>query len=383
MKKNRIFLLLGLGLLLITACTEDPVTPVTPEPPVQDQPAVSNSEVVAAIEIQEVMLQLRESGLGMPMGVAQGSGRISADNSSVMRRAAAKGMSPERFHAQQMGWDKYTVFRFENDSVPPGDDSDSTVVDPPGDGDTTVVDDPGDTTVVDDPDHPSDPGHEYDTACVHEEYWVNDDGTYTYVIDYGEGCELYGEFYRGKVIETYRYENNSFFSKIEYIGFGGEDWSINGLSVYEGVYEYAADSTDSIDGGYSSSYSWQDDIVYEWVEDGVEYRADVNGNGSAHVTDLEFRISSQVYEVDYAEGNTESFYRYEVIEDLVYSYACEDDIYIWVSGVEEVEASEGNFTIDYGDGSCDNTFTITVNGESSEVNLEEDWQAGWSEEDAD
>lgn len=368
MKKNRIFLLLGMGLLLFTACnSNEPEIPLTPDPPVEEQPAVSNDDVVAAIEIQEVMLELRENGIGIPTGIAEATGRINADNSSSMRRAAARGISPQRFLALQDGNEKYTVFRFENDSVPPGDDSDTTVVDPPHDGDTTVTD----------------PGCDYDTACVHEEYYMNDDGSYTYVVDYGDGCEIYGEFYKGKFVETYRYEGGSFFSKVEYFAFGGEDWEINGSSIYEGIYEYGEDSVDTVY-EYYSTYSWQDDLSYEWADDGEEYKADVFGYGNATITHEEYRVTSQVYEIDYREGEDEAFYRYEVIEALVYDFTCDEyeDIYIWVSGIEKVEATEGSFTIDYGDGSCDNSFTVTIEGVDTIVDLDEDWEEDWEEEDA-
>lgn len=73
-----------------------------------------------------------------------------------------------------------------------------------------------------------------------------------------------------------------------------------------------------------------------------------------------------------ASGTNRRGQNYSVIiqETLVFSRACfRERVFIPVSGVKVITTDEKEITVDYGDGSCDNMATITVGGNSSEVNL--------------
>ena len=66
-------------------------------------------------------------------------------------------------------------------------------------------------------------------------------------------------------------------------------------------------------------------------------------------------------------------YSVEITKDIVFKRGCvELPIFIPVSGTKVIQAGARTITIDYGDGSCDNKATITVNGESKEISLTED-----------
>lgn len=64
-------------------------------------------------------------------------------------------------------------------------------------------------------------------------------------------------------------------------------------------------------------------------------------------------------------------YTMEITTPLVYSMACRfsDQVFIPVEGVKHLLVESKDITIEYGDGSCDNKVTITVNGKSSEETL--------------
>ena len=63
-------------------------------------------------------------------------------------------------------------------------------------------------------------------------------------------------------------------------------------------------------------------------------------------------------------------YTWDIIEPINSDFTC---IYwIPVSGIEEGTFNEDTYSIDYGDGTCDNKYTITVNGVSEEIEINYD-----------
>lgn len=64
-------------------------------------------------------------------------------------------------------------------------------------------------------------------------------------------------------------------------------------------------------------------------------------------------------------------YTMEITTPLVYSTACRfsDQVFVPVQGIKHLKVESKDITIDYGDGTCDNKVTITVNGKSTEETL--------------
>jgi hypothetical protein len=64
-------------------------------------------------------------------------------------------------------------------------------------------------------------------------------------------------------------------------------------------------------------------------------------------------------------------YTMEITTPLVYSSACRfsDQVFIPVEGVKHLVVESKDITIDYGDGTCDNKVTVTVNGTTTEEAL--------------
>ena len=66
-------------------------------------------------------------------------------------------------------------------------------------------------------------------------------------------------------------------------------------------------------------------------------------------------------------------YSVEITSDIVFKRGCTElPIFIPVSGTKVIQVGTKTITIDYGDGSCDNKATITINGESKEIALTEE-----------
>ncbi len=67
-------------------------------------------------------------------------------------------------------------------------------------------------------------------------------------------------------------------------------------------------------------------------------------------------------------------YSMNVTKDLVYSRACQisNKVFIAVSGTKVFVADSRTYTVDYGNGDCDNDITVTVNGVSKTITVNAD-----------
>lgn len=234
--------------------------------------------------------------------------------------------------------------------------------------------------------------------CVTETWEEDGNGNYTYTLDFGDGCDYYGEFMMGKLVEQGTYSDNSFSSTVTYTEFGSGDWSIDGTYSYSGTWEdnssnlpVEPDSTDWEDYTYEATYEFTADLTemytdYGYPEDStqastgetqvtVEYEA----NGSETMNESGYTVESRTESVSSSYGES---YTSTVDSPLYYDYECED-AWIYVSGVESgsytYEDISGNYSIDYGDGTCDNIIVITENGISEEIDLDDEWDE-WEEE---
>lgn len=220
-------------------------------------------------------------------------------------------------------------------------------------------------------------------SCANTTEVENPDGSFTYTVDYGEGCEEGDELFKiftfGKYIDTYKYieseeiELDVYKGKYEgsttYIDFGSEfeNWrnSMSGKSVYSHTFEHSFNTEDGslTDVSYnnysdaltivnSSEDFYEEAEVTSEIEDKFEYSPET---GSI-VT---------IIKANYTYVSKESSFSSRVIEPLVMKFDCFDSeidetpIVSYVSGIEEIEYDTEKYTIDYGDGNCDNLVTIT------------------------
>ena len=232
-------------------------------------------------------------------------------------------------------------------------------------------------------------------VCLTETWEDDGNGNFTYTLDFGDGCDYYGEFLKGKLVEKGSYNESSFSSETTYSNFGGEDWTIDGIEAYSGTWQEVHqknDSTDSANYHYNASYDFSADLKTSYMEYGHDsteevstgerfIEVDYKAQGSEEVNQDGYTVKTRTESVDVSTG--ESF-QSQVDVPLFYDFNCEeDDVWIFVSGKESgsytFDDQTGTYSIDYGDGTCDNIVTVTENGISEEVDLGEEWDE-WEEE---
>ncbi len=231
-------------------------------------------------------------------------------------------------------------------------------------------------------------------SCLTETYEDDGAGNYTFTIDFGDGCEYYGEFMKGKMVEKGTYTDNNFTSEVVYTNFGGEDWSINGTHSYSGTWSSIDDAGEEVDSLYmfDASYEFAANLQMEYTEYGYHDSTEVStgeqiikvnyvADGSETADENGYTVQTRNESVEVSTG--ESFDS-KVDSPLFYNNACgEEDVWIFVSGVESGSYTygdeSGTYSIDYGDGTCDNIITVTENGVSEEIDLGDEWD-DWEEE---
>ena len=240
--------------------------------------------------------------------------------------------------------------------------------------------------------------------CFTETWQDDGQGNYRFVLDFGDGCDFYGTWMYGKMEEIGSYTDSSYSSSITYTQFGGSfddggaDWWVDGTHSYTGtwtevVMEGEADAEDDSTGYYNyfeTSYQFDADLTQTYIEyigapeDSVTtgediYIVDYVADGAEEMDEDGYTVLSRNESVS---ANTGESYTSQVESPLYLDFDCEDT-WIFVSGVEsgtyQYEGATGTYSIDYGDGACDNIITVTENGESEEIDLGEEWEE-WEEE---
>jgi hypothetical protein len=265
-----------------------------------------------------------------------------------------------------------------------------------GDSTTETKPEPGDSAIYGEP----------WVSCATITETHNNDGSVTTVTDYGTGCdEGWDEWkYRtwGKITSTYLYTNkisgasmiNDYSYSSRYDNYGGKyysdssEWGMNGMSDYSGESVY-----DTTGLSFSGWYQYADDMSYYWNKDNYKYK----GSGRTNYDSKQWVTES----ADYEYTSDSNYYRSLVTKPLVMDYTCtppmmylegvkteSDDaniiyVFTYVSGIEEITyrkgTEQGQFTIDYGDGECDNIITVTENGTSVTVDLGNYLKTGYTD----
>lgn len=238
-------------------------------------------------------------------------------------------------------------------------------------------------------------GRNDDEVCYTETFEEDSLGNFTYTLDFGEGCNYDGEFLKGLIKETGSHTDNSFTSTTTFINFGGEDWTVNGTRGFDGTWT-ETEATDTTEEAFSASYNFSTDITEEFIEFDFEDEESENDStttdgqliivnylatGSEAMNELGFTVLTNNEDVSVSTG--ESFSS-QVDESLFYDFSCEEnDVWVFssgiVSGTYSFEGETGSYSVDFGNGTCDNVVTFTENGVSEEVDLGEEWEE-WEEE---
>ncbi|MFK7953507.1 MAG: hypothetical protein AB8B73_11720 [Ekhidna sp.] len=242
----------------------------------------------------------------------------------------------------------------------------------------------------------TDTGEDDTPSCLTESWEDDGNGTYSYTLDFGDGCDYYGEFLKGKLEESGTYSETGFSSTTTYTDFGGEDWSIDGTQSYSGTWEESSESDENIEDSifyhFAAKYEFSADMTQSYMEYDYDSTSDASteerlveleyvSQGSESSDELGYTVESRTESMTF---NTGESFASSVDAPLYMSNACyEEDVWIYVSGIESgsytFEGETGAYSINYGDGTCDNLVTITENGVTEEVDLGEIWD-DWEEE---
>ncbi|GAA4840211.1 hypothetical protein [Algivirga pacifica] len=123
---------------------------------------------------------------------------------------------------------------------------------------------------------------------------------------------------------------------------------------------------------YEGSHSRNMTIAYPagFVADSIEaYSETIVASIASKKTEEQWtQTGSKSYENTLGES-----FSVEITEELVYSRACEEKVFIPVSGVEVLTRGDETVTINYGEGACDYIVEVTKGDEVLELDLTEDF----------
>ncbi|MEM6737021.1 MAG: hypothetical protein AAGC64_07240 [Bacteroidota bacterium] len=240
--------------------------------------------------------------------------------------------------------------------------------------------------------------------CYTEIWEVDGQGNYRFVLDFGNGCDFYRRYMYGRMEEIGSYTDSSFSSSVTYTQFGGSrgdggaEWWVDGTHSYTGTWSggrkddgIKRDSTDrdstshtEYDYSYSATYEFSADLIQTYIEfigapeDSVTtgediYIVDYVADGQEEMDQDGYTIVSKTESVS---ANTGESYSSQIDTPLFMDYSCANT-WIFVSGTESgmytYEGVTDSYSIDYGNGECDNIILLTENGETEEIDLGKEW----------
>lgn len=182
------------------------------------------------------------------------------------------------------------------------------------------------------------------------------------ILDFGEGCETRnGDSVKGKLIMEF---NFNLAERTLYVEQQFDDFYFNDKKIEGNISKVKIRIND--EGKPEATIT--KDLKITWPDGtfatvkGERTRIKVDGLGNSHWGDDVFSITGS-WEITYRDGKTRTV---TVVEPLRKEMSCR----FIVSGVVEIKTKDGlKMQLDYGDGSCDDLATLTVNGTTKEIHL--------------
>ena len=205
-----------------------------------------------------------------------------------------------------------------------------------------------------------------DGGCFSFDFERSDDGTFIYTYDFGEGCESRDMLLQGKVTITVGVgDGDSFFQQTVYESFQSDDWRINGTETVEGT--YILDISEGFDLIVDIDYTLERDLDLSRCEKTQDYSLT-----SATMVSIDKEAETVTGFEETLIDPENITYTTSLVSALVRDFGCDfREIYAYTEGLTSTVYNSGEFTIDYGDGTCDNLVIITENGESTEQDITE------------
>jgi hypothetical protein len=191
----------------------------------------------------------------------------------------------------------------------------------------------------------------------------NTDGTYTVILNFGEGCEDNGKFITGVVAFTGSETDTSGVFKIAFDKFSERDINevVENPATINGFYKGSWGISLSNGLEYVEAFETAFEVNYE---DGA--KENIAGEGDL-VGDIDGFV---VNKYNFAGSNLNSdVYAAFVVSPLVYDFDCNATT-IFTKGTEAFKFNDDSAAIDFGEGACDNIFTILLEGVTIIIDLD-------------
>lgn len=180
-------------------------------------------------------------------------------------------------------------------------------------------------------------------------------------IDYGDGCmDVRGRFRSGVILITYT-DHRSVPGAMRTVSF--DNFVVDSVQV-EGTRTITNISEDTVGS-----------VVFNVILEGgrLTYPDGTFATRAANFTRTWLRGTDPLEDEGYREGSSSGVnregenYTVTILERIVFKRDCSRrKFFIPVAGVKEVVKGDVVAIVDYGDGECDNLYTVTVNGQTTE-----------------
>lgn len=182
-------------------------------------------------------------------------------------------------------------------------------------------------------------------------------------IDFGDGCVgPYGRERSGKIIVTYADEGGIFISD-RTITF--DNYVVNNIEISGEIFIERAVRNDR--NNYQNTYTLRDYTLNfpdgnTFVTNGNRVREWIEVEGEGDPSTNKFQITGSLN----GESTRGVNWNHTIVEPIIVDFSClASGNMLRTSGIKEVKFSlrnrERTRTVDYGDGSCDGTYTVTIN----------------------
>lgn len=192
----------------------------------------------------------------------------------------------------------------------------------------------------------------------------NPNGTFTVILNFGEGCEDNGKFIQGVVTFTGSETDTSGYFQIAFANFAERDINVEeeDPATVTGVYQGGWVVNPNPEFDYAEGFEAAFEINYE-------SGAQLNLAGEGQLAGNENGIVVIKHNVLGSDSNGNTFGS-AVAAPLVFDFNCEQ-AYIYVAGTEVYQYNGEAAAVDYGNGACDNILTIQQEGLIIIINLDE------------
>lgn len=211
-------------------------------------------------------------------------------------------------------------------------------------------------------------------TCAEYTYCTDEEGFEVMIMDYGEeGCIEWGELIKGKITWKWKMDENGYVYEDIYENYSAWGMTINGYYKGESQWTGSWDWNNFEDSTYFFDWFSED---YEEISTNEEDMTITFEDGEVitYISNFKSKFTFNSYTMLEGSFSYESSlgdtYTWDIIEPVVSDFNCM--YWVPVSGIEEGTYNEDTYIIDYGDGTCDNKYTITVNGVTEEIEVDYD-----------